>query len=67
MLASVVKPYTDRESGAVYLAGESVELTQARAAELAGAGYVLVTDEAPAPAPAAGKPKRTRTRKQVAE
>lgn len=67
MLASVVKHYTDRESGAVHLAGESVELTQARAAELACAGFVLVSDEAPAPAPAEGKPKRTRARKQVTE
>lgn len=48
MLATVIKPYTDRERGEVHLAGESVELTQARAAELSGAGYVSPVEQ-PAP------------------
>lgn len=59
MLAEVVRHYTDRIDGAVHLAGERVELTQARAAELGGAGFVRPVGGAPAEA----APKARRARK----
>ena len=40
MLAQVTYPYRDRETLAVHLAGEEVELTDARFAELCAGGYV---------------------------
>ena len=53
MLALVTYPYRDRETLAVHLAGEEVELTDARFAELGAGGYVDVPPEAPAAEPAA--------------
>ena len=47
MLALVTYPYRDRETLAVHLAGEEVELTEARFAELSAGGYVDVPPEAP--------------------
>ena len=52
MLALVTYPYRDRETLAVHLAGEEVELTDARFAELGAGGYVDVPPEAPAAEPA---------------
>lgn len=51
MLALVTYPYRDRETLAVHLAGEEVELTDARFAELSAGGYVDVPPEAPAAEP----------------
>lgn len=48
MLAQVTYPYRDRETLAVHLAGEEVELTDARFAELCAGGYVDVPAEKPA-------------------
>ena len=48
MLALVTYPYRDRETLAVHLAGEEVELTDARFAELCAGGYVDVPAEEPA-------------------
>lgn len=48
MLALVTYPYRDRETLAVHLAGEEVELTDARFAELCAGGYVDVPAEKPA-------------------
>lgn len=48
MLALVTYPYRDRETLAVHLAGEEVELTDARFAELCAGGYVDVLAEKPA-------------------
>lgn len=48
MLAQVIYPYRDRETLAVHLAGEEVELTDARFAELCAGGYVDVPAEKPA-------------------
>lgn len=48
MLAQVICPYRDRETLAVHLAGEEVELTDARFAELCAGGYVDVLAEKPA-------------------
>lgn len=48
MLALVTYPYRDRETLAVHLAGEEVELTDSRFAELSAGGYVDVPPEAPA-------------------
>lgn len=53
MLALVTYPYRDRETLAVHLAGEEVELTDSRFAELSAGGYVDVPPEAPAAEPAA--------------
>lgn len=59
MLAEVLRHYTDRIDGAVHLAGERVELTQARAAELGGAGFVRPVGGEPAKAaPKARRPRR---------
>lgn len=55
MKAKVTKAYTDRLDGAVRLPGESVELSEARAAELAAGGYVEV-ETAAAPPEKAEKP-----------
>ena len=41
MKAKVLKAYTDRLDAVVHLAGDVVELTGDRAAELAGGGYVV--------------------------
>ncbi len=60
MKASVTKAYTDRETGIVHCPGESVDLSEARAAELAQGGYVE-----PAKAPAK-KPAVRNTRKKAA-
>lgn len=40
MIALVTYPYRDRETLAVHLVGEEVELTDARFAELSAGGYV---------------------------
>ena len=48
MHALVTYPYRDRETLAVHLAGEEVELTDARFAELCAGGYVDVPAEKPA-------------------
>lgn len=48
MLALVTYPYRDRETLAVHLAGEEVELTDVRFAELCAGGYVDVPAEKPA-------------------
>lgn len=40
MKCEVKVAYTDKNNGEVHLAGESVELTEARANELASAGFV---------------------------
>lgn len=48
MIALVTYPYRDRETLAVHLAGEEVELTDARFAELCAGGYVDVPAEKPA-------------------
>lgn len=48
MLALVTYPYRDRETLAVHLVGEEVELTDARFAELCAGGYVDVPAEKPA-------------------
>ena len=48
MLALVTYPYRDRETLSVHLAGEEVELTDARFAELCAGGYVDVPAEKPA-------------------
>ncbi len=40
MLADVTYPYRDRETGEVHLAGETVELTAVRFAELSSRGFV---------------------------
>lgn len=51
MIALVAYPYRDRETLAVHLAGEEVELTGERFAELSAGGYV---DLPPAESEAAG-------------
>lgn len=51
MIALVTYPYRDRETLAVHLAGEEVELTGERFAELSAGGYV---DLPPAESEAAG-------------
>lgn len=48
MLAMVTYPYRDRETLELHLAGEEVELTDARFAELCAGGYVDVPAEKPA-------------------
>ena len=53
MKCEVKVAYTDKNNGEVHLAGESVELTEARANELASAGFV----EKPKPAARKGAPK----------
>lgn len=58
MIALVTYPYRDRETLAVHLAGEEVELTDARFAELCAGGYVDVPTEKPAePAAPAAEPE----------
>lgn len=42
MKALVTKAYTDRITGEIHLAGENVELGQARAEELSAGGFVEV-------------------------
>ena len=46
MLANVIYPYRDRETGKVHLAGEAVELTAERFAELSPRGFVADAAEA---------------------
>lgn len=53
MIALVTYPYRDRETLAVHLVGEEVELTEARFAELSTGGYV---DLPPAETEAAAEP-----------
>ncbi len=50
MNACVINNYVDRETGELHVAGERVELTAARAAELAAGGYVQC-EAAPEPEP----------------
>ena len=47
MIALVTYPYRDRETLAVHLAGEEVELTGERFAELSAGGYVDLPPAAP--------------------
>lgn len=60
MKCVVTSAYTDKSDGLVHLAGETVELTEARASELASAGFVEKPAKAPAKKPAA---KRTAAKK----
>lgn len=53
MIALVTYPYRDRETLAVHLVGEEVELTEARFAELSAGGHV---DLPPAETEAAAEP-----------
>nr|DAV36304.1 MAG TPA: dimeris T4 recombination endonuclease VII [Caudoviricetes sp.] len=53
MIALVTYPYRDRETLAVHLVGEEVELTEARFAELSALGHV---DLPPAETEAAAEP-----------
>lgn len=46
MKAKVIKAYTDRLDAVVRLAGDEVELTESRAAELSAGGFVEVEDAA---------------------
>ncbi len=55
MKATVTTQYIDRETGAFHAAGEEVELTEARAKELAAGGFVAVTAEAPTAEPTAAQ------------
>ena len=58
MIALVTYPYRDRETLAVHLVGEEVELTEARFAELSALGHV---DPPRPPSPRlARSPSRTR-------
>lgn len=50
MIALVTYPYRDRETLAVHLVGEEVELTDARFAELSAGGYVDLPPAGPAAA-----------------
>ncbi len=50
MIALVTYPYRDRETLAVHLVGEEVELTDERFAELSAGGYVDLPPVAPATA-----------------
>ena len=81
MIALVTYPYRDRETLAVHLVGEEVELTDARFAELSAGGYVDLPPAGPAAAaepaedegdaetvsegPAAGKPAAEMTVQQL--
>lgn len=47
MIALVIYPYRDRETLAVHLVGEEVELTEARFAELSAGGHVDLPPAAP--------------------
>lgn len=47
MIALVTYPYRDRETLAVHLVGEEVELTEARFAELSAGGHVDLPPAAP--------------------
>lgn len=55
MRAKVTSPFTDRETGAVYLVGDAYEGTAARVSELEGGGYVRKAEEAPKRKPRAAK------------
>jgi hypothetical protein len=57
MKATVTMAYTDRETGAVHLAGEIVELSDARAEELEQGGYVKAEKAAPKPRARKAAPK----------
>lgn len=46
MKAKVIKAYTDRLDAVVRLAGDEVELTESRAAELSAGGFVEVVKAA---------------------
>lgn len=64
MKASVIRAYTDRITGEIHLEGNIVELTNARAEELAAGGFVVVTSKAttqkePAAEAASDEPKAT--------
>lgn len=50
MIALVTYPYRDRETLAVHLVGEAVELTEARFAELSALGHVDLPPAGPAAA-----------------
>lgn len=58
MIALVTYPYRDRETLAVHLVGEEVELTEARFAELSAGGHVDLPPAGPVEtAEAAGDPE----------
>ena len=46
MKATVIKAFTDKQTGEVRLPGASVELSDARAKELAALGYAVVKEPA---------------------
>lgn len=57
MKASVIKAYQDRITHELHLVGDEVELTEARAKELAGGGFVELA-KAPAKRPARKAPAK---------
>lgn len=63
MKCVVTSAYTDKNDGLVHLAGEEVELTEARASELASAGFV----EKPKAAPKKAAPKKAAPKARKAE
>lgn len=63
MLAEVVDAYTDKYTREIHRAGETVELTDERAKELAASGHVLLAEQAEAPQKKAA-PRRRTTKKQ---
>lgn len=62
-MAKVLKPYTDKYTGKIYLAGDDVTLDAERQAELAKAGYV----EAPKAKPATKAAPKRATRAKAAK
>ena len=62
MIALVTYPYRDRETLAVHLVGEEVELTEARFAELSALGHVdLPPRRRPRRSPSRTRQTRART------
>ena len=51
MIATVTYPYRDRETYEIHRAGDEVELTPERFAELSAAGYVDAAEQASEPEP----------------
>ena len=51
MIATVTYPYRDRETYEIHRAGDEVELTPERFAELSAAGYVDAAEQAAEPEP----------------
>lgn len=59
MLAEVVDAYTDKYTREIHRTGETVELTDERAKELAASGHVLLVEQAEAPQKKAAPRRRT--------